>query len=270
MVYVTRRFDFSASHRYWRDDWSPAENERIFGKCANPYGHGHNYSLDVTIKGSADPITGMVMNVTELKRIVGELLEEFDHKHLNLDTPYFHELVPTTENLVRVLWRLLAPRLPANIALARLRLYEMADLWAEYSGEAEASFARTYTFSAAHRLHTTQLSDEENRAIYGKCNNPNGHGHNYILEVTVRGEVDRATGMVIDMPDMDRRVGDLLETLDHRHIDHEVAAFATRTSTAENIAVYLWAELAPRFEGRLAHLRLWETKKNVFEYAGGA
>ncbi len=268
MVSATRRFEFSAAHRYWRDDWSQAENQRVFGKCISPYGHGHNYTLDVTIKGRPDPVTGMIMNLVELKAIVNEILEAFDHKHLNEDTPYFKALIPTTENIVRVLWGLLAPRLPPGVALARLRLYEMNDLWAEYDGADAATFSRAYTFSAAHRLHAPALSDAENQALYGKCNNPNGHGHNYTLEVTVGGPVDPATGMVIDLVELDRVVGGVLERLDHRHLDREVAAFAEQTSTAENIVVYLWGELTPRLEGRLQHLKLWETKNNVFEYSG--
>jgi 6-pyruvoyltetrahydropterin/6-carboxytetrahydropterin synthase len=266
MVYVTRRFEFSASHRYWREDWSAEENERVFGRCTNLY--GHNYTLDVTISGTADPITGMVMNVTELKALVNVALEQFDHKHLNLDTPYFNERIPTTENLVRVLWGLIALRLPTGVGLARLRLYEMNDLWADYTGEDEASFSRSYVFSAAHRLHAPQLSDEENRAIFGKCNNPNGHGHNYTLEVTVHGPVDPVTGMVIDLVEMDQRVRAVLAQIDHTHLDQQIAAFGAQTSTAENIVVYLWNELAPRFEGRLAYLKLWETNKNMFEYSG--
>jgi 6-pyruvoyltetrahydropterin/6-carboxytetrahydropterin synthase len=268
MVYATRRFEFSAAHRYWRDDWSKEQNERAFGKCTSPYGHGHNYTLDVTISGTPDPTTGMIINMTDLKSIVGELLEQFDHRHLNEDTPYFKELIPTTENIVRVLWRLLAPRIPAGAALARLRLYEMSDLWAEYDGAEEAGFSRAYVFSAAHRLHAPALSDDENRALFGKCNNPNGHGHNYTLEVTVGGAIDAGTGMVIDLVALDRTVRGVLDTLDHTHIDRQIAAFASQTSTAENIITYLWKELFPRLEGRLRHLKLWETNKNVFEYAG--
>jgi 6-pyruvoyltetrahydropterin/6-carboxytetrahydropterin synthase len=270
MVKATRRFEFSAAHRYWRDDWSAEENERVFGKCISPYGHGHNYTLDVTIGGMLDERTGMVMNMTELKAIVNEVLEGFDHKHLNLDTPYFRELIPTTENIVRVLWRLIAARLPAHAVLAHLRLYETHDLWAEYDGSDESTFARSYTFSAAHRLHAPALNDGENLEIYGKCNNFNGHGHNYTLEVTVAGQVDPETGMVIDLSEMDRRVRTVLDQLDFHHLDREIAAFAERPSTAEHIVIYLWDELAPRFDGLLKHLRLWETRKNVFDYAGPA
>jgi 6-pyruvoyltetrahydropterin/6-carboxytetrahydropterin synthase len=269
MVQATRRFEFSAAHRYWRADWSDEENERVFGRYSSPYGHGHNYTLDVTISGALDERTGMVMNMTELKAIVGAVLEEFDHKHLNEDTPYFKDLVPTTENIVRVLWRLIAPKLPAQAALVRLRLYETNELWAEYEGaDEEALFARSYGFAAAHRLHAPALSDAENRAIYGKCNNPNGHGHNYTLEVGVAGPVDAQTGMVIDLGVMDATVHGVLDQLNLRHLDREVAAFADKPSTGEQIVVYLWEELAPRLAGQLRQLKLWETRKNVFEYRG--
>jgi 6-pyruvoyltetrahydropterin/6-carboxytetrahydropterin synthase len=265
IISVTRRFEFSAAHRYWRDDWSPKENARAFGERANSFGHGHNYTLDVTVRGVVDPLTGMVINVSAIKGIVNDVLAQFDHKHLNLDTPFFQTMMPTTENIVRVLWQLLAPRIPAGASLARLRLYELQDLWAEYDGAQEGSFARAYTFSAAHRLHAAGLSGAENQALYGACNNPNGHGHNYTLEVTVRGPVDPDTGMVIDLAEMDSMVHTVIERLDHRHLDREVPAFAQRPSTGEHIVDHLWGELAPRFEGRLAHLRLWETKKNMFE-----
>lgn len=266
MVYATRRFEFSAAHRYWRNDWSQAQNEQVFGKCTSPYGHGHNYTLDVTIRGTPDPVTGMIMNMTELKTIVNGVLAAFDHKHLNEDTPYFKTLIPTTENIVRVLWQLIAPHMPGTIALARLRLYEMSDLWAEYDGSDNPTFSRVYVFSAAHRLHAPSLSDAQNQALYGKCNNPNGHGHNYTLEVTVGGIVDAHTGMLIDMVALDQRVRSVLDTLDHKHIDREVSAFAAMPSTGEHIVRYLWDALSAQLEGQLQHIKLWETKNNIFEY----
>lgn len=274
MVQATRRFEFSAAHRYWRADWSPEENERVFGKCTSPYGHGHNYTLDVTITGELDQRTGMVMNMTELKALVNEVLEEFDHKHLNEDTPYFREQLPTTENLVRVLWRLIAARLPAQARLARLRLYETGDLWAEYDGADETTFARAYTFAAAHRLHAPALSDEENRAIYGKCNNPNGHGHNYTLEVTVAGEIDPVTGFAVDLALLDRLLEtEVVRVFDHQHINHAVEAFAygAMVPTTENLLVYLWPRLEAGLpEGcRLARLRLYEDPTLFVDYYGG-
>ena len=133
-VLISRRFDFSSSHRYWRDEWSEDENERVFGLCALPNGHGHNYTLEVAVRGEADPETGMVINLVDLKSAVEGVLEHFDHKHLNLDTPYFKDSVPTTENLAVVLWDQITRELE-GAKLDRLRLYETDDLFVEYFGE---------------------------------------------------------------------------------------------------------------------------------------
>ena len=132
-VTISRRFDFSASHRYYRDDWSEQENERVFGLCALPNGHGHNYVLEVAVTGEPDPQTGMVINLVDLKSAVDGVLAAFDHKHLNLDTPYFADRQPTTENLAAVLWGLIGDAL-REARLSRLRLYETDDLFVEYFG----------------------------------------------------------------------------------------------------------------------------------------
>ena len=134
-VLISRRFDFSSSHRYYREEWSEEENERVFGLCALPNGHGHNYTLEVAVTGEADPETGMVINLVDLKSAVDGVLEGFDHKHLNLDTPYFTERIPTTENIAVVLWDLIERELRGG-KLHRLRLYETDDLFVEYFGEA--------------------------------------------------------------------------------------------------------------------------------------
>lgn len=133
-VLISRRFDFSSSHRYYREEWSEAENARAFGLCALPNGHGHNYTLEVAVVGEPDPETGMVINLVELRSAVDDVLVQFDHKHLNLDTPYFQGRIPTSENLVVVLWGLIEDRLE-GAQLDRLRLYETDDLFVEFFGE---------------------------------------------------------------------------------------------------------------------------------------
>jgi 6-pyruvoyltetrahydropterin/6-carboxytetrahydropterin synthase len=133
-VLISRRFDFSSSHRYYREEWSEAENARTFGLCALPNGHGHNYTLEVAVVGEPDPETGMVINLVELRSAVDDVLVQFDHKHLNLDTPYFQGRIPTSENLVAVLWGLIKDRLE-GAQLDRLRLYETDDLFVEFFGE---------------------------------------------------------------------------------------------------------------------------------------
>ena len=127
----TRRFSFAAGHRYWVSAWSPEENERVFGRLTVP--HGHNYMLDVTVRGEIDQRTGMVIDLSELKQVVAEtVVERFDHADLNAD-PLFRDRVPTTENIALVVWDLLAPKLGGD-RLASVRVWEDATLWVEYDG----------------------------------------------------------------------------------------------------------------------------------------
>jgi 6-pyruvoyltetrahydropterin/6-carboxytetrahydropterin synthase len=128
---TTRRFTFSAGHRYHVPAWSPEDNERRFGRLSVP--HGHNYTLDVTVRGAIDPRTGMVIDLGELKRIVQEtVIERFDHADLNAD-PLFRERVPTTENIALAVWDLLAPKLGPD-RLARVRVWEDPTLFVDYDG----------------------------------------------------------------------------------------------------------------------------------------
>lgn len=128
-VLITRRFDFSASHQYLRPDWTAAQNEAAFGP--NVRQHGHNYRLEVSLEGPIDPLTGMIMNLTEVKRIVGRVLERYDHRNLNVDHPAFAERLPTTEHIAMQLAQEIAPALPGGVRLARIRLWETEDLFAE-------------------------------------------------------------------------------------------------------------------------------------------
>lgn len=128
----TRRFGFAAGHRYWVDAWSPAENLRAFGNLT--VSHGHNYMLDVTVRGPIDPRTGMVIDLGELKRIVGEtVVDRFDHADLNAD-PLFRGRVPTTENLALAVWELLAPKLGPD-RLWQVRVWEDPTLYVDYRGD---------------------------------------------------------------------------------------------------------------------------------------
>lgn len=138
-VTISKKFEFSASHRYWIDDWSAEKNDEVFGLCTSPYGHGHNYELHVTVSGPVDPVTGMIINLSTLKAIAGKIVEQFDHKFLNLDTPYFKDRVPTTENIALILFELLDERLKkeAGITLERIRLYERGDLYVDVWPEAK-------------------------------------------------------------------------------------------------------------------------------------
>jgi 6-pyruvoyltetrahydropterin/6-carboxytetrahydropterin synthase len=131
-AYTTRRFAFSAAHRYWVDAWPAAENERVFGKLTVP--HGHNYTLDVTVRGPIDPRTGMVIDLSELKGIVTEsVVSRFDHADLSAD-PVFRGRVATTENIAIAVWELLAPKLGAD-RLWQVRVWEDPTLYVDVRGE---------------------------------------------------------------------------------------------------------------------------------------
>ncbi|MDX1675560.1 MAG: 6-carboxytetrahydropterin synthase [Longimicrobiales bacterium] len=127
---------FSAAHRLSRPDWDEAENVRVFGLCSNPNWHGHNYELDVTVDGEIDPDTGYVMDLKVLRDLVQErVIEDLDHRNLNLDVGWMEGLNPTTENLVVAIWERLVDRMPDGVDLVRLVLYETPRNRVEYTGE---------------------------------------------------------------------------------------------------------------------------------------
>lgn len=135
VVYLTRRASFSAAHRLHSPELSEAENQQIFGKCNNPNGHGHNYILEVTVRGQIDPRTGMVMNLTDLKAAIEEaIIKTMDHKHLNYDVPVFEEINPTAENIAVVCWKLLEKQLLAGL-LFEIKLHETENNVVIYRGE---------------------------------------------------------------------------------------------------------------------------------------
>lgn len=136
---------------------------------------------------------------------------------------------------------------------------------------AEVTVTRRLTFNAAHRVHNPRLTDEENRALFGKCNNPNWHGHNYVLEVSVKGPIDERTGYVLDLGRLKQIVEQsFVDRVDHRNLNLEVDFMQGIIPTAENIVVACWRVLAPAVApARLARLRLWETESNLVEYEGG-
>ena len=132
-----------------------------------------------------------------------------------------------------------------------------------------ACVTRRYRFCAAHRLHAKELSDDVNRTVFGKCNNPNGHGHNYTVLVTIRGEIDPQTGTVTDVACLDQLVRTrIVERFDHRHLNHD-PAFHDIVTTGENVALFIWGELVDAIPlGQLEKIRLLETRDNYFEYQG--
>ncbi len=135
MIFVTRREVFSSSHRIYNPNFSNSENERIFGKCSNPNGHGHNYTLEVMIAGEVDPQTGYVIDLKLLKEIIiKNVIQKVDHKNLNLDVNFLKGKIPTTENICVEIWNQLIDKIPSG-KLYSIKLYETENNYVEYKGK---------------------------------------------------------------------------------------------------------------------------------------
>ena len=133
----------------------------------------------------------------------------------------------------------------------------------------KVELGRRYRFSASHRLHTAHLSEEENFRVFGKCNNPYGHGHNYVVEVSVSGDVDPATGMIANLADLDAFVArQVLEDFDHKSLNEDIPAFRDTVPTTENVCIEIFQRLKSFPRAKLERVRVEETGKNSFEYAG--
>lgn len=272
---ITRRACFSASHLYRLPELDEAENQARFGLCSLEPGHGHNYELVVAMAGPLDS-DGMVLNLSEVKHAIREVvIEPLNFRFLNRTWPEFdlsrsEGCLPTTEALALAI----RARLGRHLPVVGIRLYEHPDLWADVlSGPAippmEAFLTIRTHFAAAHRLAREELSQSENEAIYGKCARVHGHGHNYLLEVTVRGVVDPRTGMVCDLGALQQVVQDqVVEPFDHTFLNKDIAHFASCVPTAENIALHvvdlLMAPIAS-LGARLHKVRLQESPNNASE-----
>jgi len=247
-VLLTKRLEFAAGHRYIKPEWDEAKNRAMFGRCYNPPAHGHNYMLEVTVAGEVDPKTGMVVNLFELKRILLNVLEEFDHKNLNLDMHYFEGLIPTSENLARLLWTKLDAQ-KAIGALHAIRLYEDEDLYAEVTAAAGLDVAcvtRRYSFAA--------LQDAN-------------QGHEWDCFVTVQGTIDPETGMVTDIGRLDRLVQEkVMKVFDRQDLRH---VFGVESVTGAELVERIWTSLAGGLSsGRLANVHLVQSRDLSFDFAG--
>jgi 6-pyruvoyltetrahydropterin/6-carboxytetrahydropterin synthase len=273
---LRRRVTFSAAHAYWLPNRSDEENRQLFGKWASRWGHGHNYLVEVTVAGEIDPATGMVVNITDVDRVLKKhVTGPLADKHLTYEVPHFADHPPTTENIARYV----ADRFRAHFAdpraeLTRVTVWETPTLSASVELEGDKTvvlLTRALDFAAAHRLHAPGLGDEENREIFGKCNNPRGHGHNYGVEVTVAGEPDPATGMIVDLVALDKVLDrEIMDRFDHKHLNDDTEDFASLNPTSENLTKVIWDRLEGKIPppARLYRVVVRETDRNYFEYSG--
>ncbi|MCX7688879.1 MAG: 6-carboxytetrahydropterin synthase [Fimbriimonadales bacterium] len=267
-------FAFEASHFYRLPHLSDEENARLFGNAARH--HGHNYRVQVVYRATPEESIALREQLAHAtrQRIDGQ----FDHRCINLEHPAFRNQLPTTENLAVYLYHDL--RAGLNAPVESVSVHESETLASEYAGEQTTdtdgivrpvvSMTRVYTFSAAHRLYNPQLSEEENRAIYGKCANPYGHGHDYRLEITIKGVPDPRTGMVMNLTELDALVkGEVLTHLDHKFLNEETPPFDQIPPTSEHIVAFIVERLRPHLQEGiyLAGVRLWETPRSYFEWS---
>ena len=255
---LTKRIEFSASHRYFKPEWDEERNRRVFGPCFQE--HGHNYLLEVTLGGQVDPVTGMIINLYDLKHIVTDVLEEFDHKHLNFDMPYFERLVPTTENLALVLWRKFRER-PETRDIASIRLCEGENLWAELhppNGPASRDNAEP-----------TEVLLTRRYALTVKRNADASHVEIWPLsmDVTLRGPIDPVTGRVTDIMALDERTREqVLNNLSGMNVS-QLQEFVGRPVTLPTLAKILWPRLLDVADAHLERLRLKDHHDLTLDYS---
>ena len=264
---MTRTVTFSSGHRYWFAQLSEVENRILFGEWASPFSHGHNYTLHVTVEGQVDPMNGMIVNIKDIDAVLKtNLLPQFANRSLNDEVAHFGEYAPTVENLLAYIWaEIQRIGLPPEVTLTEIKLEEVPTLYGEFDGM-KTTITRIYEFAASHRLHAPDLPLEENLRLFGKCNNPAGHGHNYVLEVTVSGEVDSKTGMICSIDDLDRIISErVVDRYDHRNLNEDIAEFAGRATTSENVSIEIFSRLEGALPAQLERVRLYETARNLFE-----
>jgi 6-pyruvoyltetrahydropterin/6-carboxytetrahydropterin synthase len=261
-VAVTRARAFEAAHAY-RD---PA-----FGPAARL--HGHNYLVSATVCGPIDPALGYLADIRGLDVVLRAVVDPLDHRRLDTEYAALRGREPCVEAIAASLFAALAARVPAELPgarLAALRVNETSELWADVTGGTEMELTRAYDFSAAHRLADPGRTDEENRRIYGKCASPSAHGHDYRVEVSVRGRPDPRSGTITDLAALDRAVEErVIGPFDHRYLNAEVAPFDTVVPTGERIAERIWELLAEHVPG-LCRVVVYETPRSAFRYEGPA
>jgi len=271
-VLLTRLVAFSSGHRYWIDSKTKQENEAIFGPWASPYNHGHNYRLAVSVSGVLDPQTGMVINIKDLDDFLqAKIVDQFHLKSVNDEIQHFSSTIPTLENLVLYI-RSQCLRFSPEVQLRKVLLEETPDFWAEWQGDDDlqmsnmVTLTRSYEFAASHRLNIPSLTQEENEQLFGKCNNFHGHGHNYVVDVTVSGIPDEVTGMICRLEDLDRIVEtEVLSRYDHRNLNLDLPEFSTKNPTSEVIVSEIFDRLLKALPVRLTRVRLHETDRSTFE-----
>ena len=251
-------FDFSAARQTVSPHLSEEENRQAFGDATSP--HGHYYRARVSFRAEKFSGESPLVRHDEIEPTLHSLRLELDHRFLN-EVGALKDRPMTTESLAGYLFERVNAKVPS---LHRIRLHERDDFFAEFWKDKNVSLGLGMGFEAAHRLHAAELSETENAQLYGKCNNPLGHGHSYFTETTVGGEYDARSGTLFDFLKLRGAIAASLEPWQDRHLDLETEDFRESPSTGENIVRALWPKIDHRVGQRLVRLRLWETPNNRF------
>jgi 6-pyruvoyltetrahydropterin/6-carboxytetrahydropterin synthase len=251
-------FEFSAARKTMSPRLSADENARLFGPAVST--HGHNYRARLTFRLEQFDGKDPLLRYDAIDACLRALRAELDHHHLNEDVIGLKDRPITTESLARYIYE----QVKVTVPLHRVRLHERNDFFAEAWADKIVFLGLQTPFHAAHRLHSTTLSEAENSKLYGKCNNPRGHGHGYLTEATVGGEYDVRSGALYDFVALKNAIAESLEPWRDRHLDLETNDFRNAPSTGENIVRALWPKIDSRVGQRLVRLRLWETANNRF------
>lgn len=252
--------EFSAARQTMSPHLSAAENDALFGIASSPHGHGHHYRARLTFRDATGEGGRPVVPHAELAPCLESLRAELDHKNLNQEVPGLTSRPKTTESLAQYLHERVGTALPIH----RVRLHEREDFFAEYWDGGDHFLGMQQSFHAAHRLHAPGLSESENLALYGKCNNPRGHGHRYLTEATIGGLYDERSGTLYNFLSFRDGMARALLPWQDKHLDLETEEFRERPSTGENIVRALWPKFDSHLDRRLVRLRLWETPNNRF------
>jgi 6-pyruvoyltetrahydropterin/6-carboxytetrahydropterin synthase len=243
---ISKRFEFSASHRLAVQGWSEEENRAFYGpESGGPYGHGHNYEAYFVFNGKVQKITGMMVNIATIKERIKDVLDaRYDHKFLNTDTPPFDEVVPTVENLARELLDDAKIAFEGHIAQPVV-CHLVESPWSEATAYANGKIERHWRtgFSAARRTYSPFLSDEENAKLFGIAASPSGHGHHYRMRITLPGNVDEEHGMIFREQDALRIIKDLRNRFDHKNLNTDLPELKGKPITTEMLANHFFNEL---------------------------
>jgi 6-pyruvoyltetrahydropterin/6-carboxytetrahydropterin synthase len=253
-------FEFSAARKTMSPQLSAEENARLFGQATSI--HGHNYRVRLTYRSpkAFSAQDRPLVRYDTIDACLHALQDELDHRYLNEDVAGLANRPITTESLGDYIFR----RASSMTPLDRVRLHERADFFAEVWKNRAVFLGTRMVFYAAHRLCAATLSDAENAKLYGKCNNPLGHGHGYLTETTIGGEYDERSGMLYDFVALRKAIQESLEPWQNWHLDLETEDFRNAPSTGENIVRALWPKIDNRLDQQLIRLRLWETANNRF------